>query len=155
VMWLDGSRYIANDYLYENISTAMQGQDMLFFHHSCKLNLDSEVEEAMRVPRYAEQGVRAQYQKYVDAGFPASDVDVLETSALVYRPKSAASWLVLESWWKHILLYSFEDQVSLPFVLWEYHSVINFSVMPRQTIMHMIGPRHAFEPHDLGRSAWF
>lgn len=160
--------------------------DLVFFQHSAKSTVKQEVEEAMKQSRYQMQLVDVQYQMYVESGFQDEHCDLLDlnsdgldavadhqkinnigvfdTSSFVYRFNSPVATMVLDEWYRHNVLYSYEDQISLSYILWDYQQVHihrnangyasidrdgYVKIHPRFSIMHLVGPRPPFSPHDL------
>ena len=79
-------------------------------------------------------------------------IGVIDTSSFIYKLHDATSVLVLEHWWLHITQYTTEDQISLPYVLWDFETVTqNILIMPRLTNIYLVGCRNPYIPHDLNK----
>ena len=67
--------------------------------------------------KYKKQDVDKQYNSYIANGFDDS-IGLFENTIII-RKKTQRTNEIFDSWWLHNLIYSYQDQISYPYVLWE------------------------------------
>jgi hypothetical protein len=126
VIWIDSSFQISNKYITIDAIQSLGIADILVHRHSARSSILSEARFTSAVaPRYKEDGGRyiAQIVHYRHKGF-RDDIGLYELGLFVAR-KNMRTTRFLDRWWREIQIWSYQDQLSFPFVL--YKSRVKFS----------------------------
>lgn len=120
-IWIDGSIFLRDNFINNVLETIQQSgpSDIISFKHSARNNILDEVKESVGMNKYrgiADKIVN-QYNDYIGQGFK-DDVGLFENTVMIKRnnPKSST---IFDMWWEHNVKYSYQDQISFPFVLWK------------------------------------
>jgi hypothetical protein len=116
-IWTDGSLYL-RDHFIENVQSLInKGNELIHFKHSVRTNISDEVEVSIKMKKYASQNILEQQQVYVSDGFK-DDVGLFENTAFIRKNDEKRNRL-FDEWWLHNIKYSFQDQISYPYVIWK------------------------------------
>ena len=88
---------------------------LINFKHSVRDNIKDEVKLTLETKKYKYQNILGQYDAYSD--FP-DNVGLFEMG-LSIRKNNLEINSLFDLWWEHNLKYSFQDQISYPYVLWK------------------------------------
>jgi len=118
IIWIDGSITLRKDFI-KNISNEVikNNKELVNFKHSVRSNIKDEKDVSIQMEKYKKQDVDKQYNSYIANGFDDS-IGLFENTIII-RKKTQRTNEIFDSWWLHNLIYSYQDQISYPYVLWE------------------------------------
>ena len=136
-IWIDGSILLRNNFV-NNILKLLQNNKnydiILYNHSSTRKNVESEVNFCKDYPKYKKQYLLSQLDIYKQNKF--EDTHLFELTSF-YRKNNNIINRIFDTWWLHNLAYSYQDQVSLPYVIWESkfknYKILNMNVMDNPT----------------------
>jgi hypothetical protein len=127
IVWIDGSIILRKNFI-ENVSNNILKKDIELanFKHSVRNNIKDETNVSIEMEKYKTQGVDKQYNHYIANGFDDS-VGLFENTIII-RKKTDRTNDIFDTWWLHNLIYSYQDQISYPYVLWEKNFLPDFII---------------------------
>jgi hypothetical protein len=119
-IWIDGSIYLQNNFI-ENINKIIKNNDNIVIHfkHSARNNIVDECYLSMNMSKYKNIDLYKQLYHYIEEGFP-DDIGLFENTIIVRKNESNIND-VFDSWFKEMMKYGFQDQISLPFIYWKFN----------------------------------
>lgn len=129
-VWVDGSFDIVNPNMIFSFLTLIQDKDLLLYSHPHRHSIREEVEfciGSMKIgneyllERYEHEDIETQWNSYrfddnfIDDKLFAAGV-FMYSKRLVENP----NYNMMKEWFYHNCLYSVQDQLSLPYVLWKF-----------------------------------
>ncbi len=96
-------------------------QIAFFGHPEGQTTLRGEAEHSLTMPKYAGALLREQVLHYESAGFPGGDIFAGGVIAREHHPHIAA---FEKAWFDECVHWSVQDQISLPYVLWDQQVVV-------------------------------
>jgi hypothetical protein len=144
-VWIDGSIFLRDAFI-KNINTLIKNDyNLIHFKHSVRDNIKDELSASMYV-KYENQNLKYQYSQYIKDGF--EDKSGLFENTIFIRKNVSKINALFDLWWVHNLKYSFQDQISYPYVLWKsgitVDKVINHNVFNNED--------YSFVKYDLMKS---
>lgn len=144
-IWIDGSILLRQTFLDNIFDHIQRGHELIQFKHSVRDNIKDETYVSIQMPKYKTQQLSQQYVDYMNEGFP--DKSGLFENTIIIRKKNDRCNAIFDKWWIHNLKYSYQDQISYPYVLWslretpdhiiennvfnnDTYSYVDFSLMP-------------------------
>ena len=115
-IWIDGSIILQKDFI-NNILSLINNNKLINFKHSQRNNIKDELNISLKLPKYNNQKLKYQYDEYIKQQFP-DNVGLYENGIIIRKNDSKINNL-FNDWWIEILKYSFQDQISYPYVLWK------------------------------------
>jgi Protein of unknown function (DUF616) len=94
--------------------------NIAFFKHPERDNIYDEVVASLPMPKYAAEPLQAQAGHYKASGLPQRHG--LWAGGVIARWKTRTEYLGM-AWYEEILRWSIQDQISLPYVLWQTGTV--------------------------------
>ena len=118
-IWIDGSVSLRPTFLTNifRILSSTTDCKLIHFQHSVRNTVHDELLASTSMQKYKDQPLKAQYDHYVKEGFP--DTTGLFENTVFVRKNDPSINKMMEMWWMHNLNYSYQDQISYPFVLWK------------------------------------
>ncbi len=117
-IWIDGSIILQNDFINNILSIINTNNNKLInFKHSQRNNIKDELNISLKLPKYSNQNLRYQYDEYIKKDFP-DNIGLFENTIIIRKNDSEINNL-FNDWWIENLKYSFQDQISYPYVLWK------------------------------------
>ena len=118
IIWIDGSITLRPNFI-NNVLTNIIDNDyeLASFKHSERNNINDEVKLSLTMDKYKTQDLNTQYQFYLQDGF--NDNIGLFENTIIIRKKTERINNIFDLWWIHNLKYSYQDQISFPYVLWK------------------------------------
>lgn len=92
-----------------------------FGHPEGQTTIEGEAEHSLSMPKYEGSLLREQVAHYRSVGFPGGDIFAGGIIAREHHPSVAA---FEKSWFDECVHWSVQDQVSLPYVLWQQQQLI-------------------------------
>lgn len=121
-VWLDASfRVVSPRFVVDTVTAAQESESGIAqFRHPWRGCLFAEAQESIRLPKYNRQieAITLQEHTYRDAGMPA-DWGLWATGVIARRHDDPVFKWGLD-WGREIVEYSYQDQVSHPFVCWRH-----------------------------------
>jgi hypothetical protein len=116
VVWVDGGIHIRSSQFTDEIVAFIGGSGIaLSPHHDGRTDAYSEA--TIRPPKYADEPLDEQVAAYRRAGYPGNDG--LYECGVMARDMTHGNVRELGQFWEgEVERFSYQDQVSLPFVLW-------------------------------------
>lgn len=117
VIWIDASIFVISPDFAEFMTKDVATSKMVFFRHSVRNCIYEEALASKRTPKYDLEPIDQQVSAYMADGYPAGN-GLIETGcfAKLIDPEVDR---IMESWWVENMKYSYQDQISLPYVLWK------------------------------------
>ena len=125
VMWVDGSFQVKAVDLMALTEKFLTNHDVALHRHSIRDNLEDEVYycENNRIDyireRYHDQNMYYQCLHYLAEGFDLSQSGLQELGNFVVRLQQPLISELFDLWWRENQLYTFQDQISMPYCLWK------------------------------------
>jgi hypothetical protein len=118
-IWVDGSIFLRPDFIHniKKLIAATPTPDLINFKHSKRTNIKDELEESRPMKKYTTQRIQEQYDYYMSDGFPDT-VGLYENTVCIKR-NTETIHRIFDMWWIENLKWSFQDQLSYPYVLWK------------------------------------
>lgn len=119
-VWIDGHALIQPTLVKHCVDTLVYAnRSMGMFPHPQRIHLMDEVVASRGLPKYDDLDLEKQVQHYLDQGYPD---DQLWASGCIAREHKgrAEGWheAIGSMWLNEVLRWGFQDQLSLPYVLW-------------------------------------
>jgi Protein of unknown function (DUF616) len=126
-IWIDGSLRLKSETFAEEVMRCLGVNGLALLKHPARDNIFDEAEHSATRPKYDGQPVREQVAHYRSCGFRSENV--LYCGGLLVRDNEVAAIRSLnEAWMAENLSWSWQDQLSLPYLTW--HLDITPDVMP-------------------------
>ncbi len=117
-IWVDASAFILHqDFVKFMIDSLGDAPMMCFKHPENRDCIYQEAEYCKDMPKYRDQKVLEQVNAYRLDGFPEHN-GLFACGMIVYNLSTLPTQL-LNMWWEHNLTYTYQDQLSLPYVAWK------------------------------------
>jgi len=116
-IWVDGSMNLKNNFIDNMINLINNGNELINFKHNKRDNIKDEVELSASWSKYYDQNLQFQYNDYIKNNF--TDKEGLFELPIICKKNNDRINRIFDMWWIHNLKYSFQDQISYPYVLWE------------------------------------
>ena len=114
-IWLDGSIRLKENFVSNVLELINNNYELINFKHSARANVKDELEFSIFFQKYKNQNLTHQYESY--KLFP--DNMGLYENGLFIRKNTNKINKLFNDWWVEILKFSYQDQISYPFVLWK------------------------------------
>lgn len=130
-IWVDGSIFLRDKFIKNMNLLIKNNYNLINFKHSVRNNVKSELDASM-YNKYKNQNLEYQYSQYINDGFN-DKMGLYENTVFVRKNNNSINKL-FDLWWVHNLKYSFQDQISYPYVLWK--SKINVDKVINQNVFN-------------------
>lgn len=141
-IWIDGSLILRDSFVktvYDFIHK--KKYKLVNFKHSAREKIKDESHFSNTLQRYKEQNVLDQYQNYIKDSFK-DDQGLFENGFFIRINKNEINKL-FDDWWLHNLQYSYQDQISYPYLLWKNNirpdHIIKYSIYDNKELCHFKG----------------
>ena len=116
-LWMDASCHITSpDFLFVRLSEVGLASWLVCNHH-IRTTVKEEVGHSLKWERYAEEPLQTMYGHYLRMGFEDTR---LYANTWFLRRSTEQTRAICSDWMNQILLWSYQDQVSLPYVFWKH-----------------------------------
>lgn len=126
-VWMDACIREKHPGFLRRMAEEAMGSSISFFRHSSRESVIDEVSASLVLCKYRGQPLREQLESYLRDGF--EDQFGLFIGTLIVRRDSVEVRDFGAMWLAHNLLWSTQDQVSLPYVLWR--TKVDFGIIPQ------------------------
>ncbi len=138
-VWIDSSVYLRDGFVDEVLKLINQGHKLISFAHSVRDNIKDEYNLSVQMEKYNSQDLLNQLNTYIDSGFP--DNQGLYENTIMIKANNSEINKIFDDWWIHNLKYSFQDQISWPYVLWTHETkpdyIIQLNVFDNETFSYV------------------
>ncbi len=115
-VWIDGSIRVKSASFVREFIRHIGSSGWSMFVHPDRNCIYPEAALSMTMPKYFDQPIAAEIEAYRAEGYPSENG--LIATGLIARSTSADLSAVEEMWWNQIMRWTYQDQLSLPVVLW-------------------------------------
>lgn len=115
-VWIDGSIQVKSASFVREFVQHIGASGWSMFVHPDRDCIYPEAEFSMTMPKYRDQPIAGQVAAYRAEGYPADNG--LMATGLIARSTMADLNAIEKMWWNENLRWSYQDQLSLPVVLW-------------------------------------
>jgi hypothetical protein len=116
-IWMDGSLFLRDNFITNIYELIKKNYNLINFKHTKRNNIKDEIDASLFMGKYNSQNLTEQYNEYILSGFP-DNIGLTENTMSVRKNTETINKLY-DDWWLHNLKYSFQDQVSYPYVIWK------------------------------------
>jgi hypothetical protein len=117
IIWTDSSLQIKNKNLITDIMNLLKNKnDLYFYNHYCRNNIIDEYKISKPLSKYENHHMEEQITKYIDEKF--TDNFLYECGIFIIK-NNEKNIKIMNDWWDENIIYSYQDQLSLPYVLWK------------------------------------
>ena len=116
-VWMDASLRDPNSWLYEASESVLTKHQISFFRHPDRSNVSDEVELSLTLFKYHRMPLAEQLNHYRALGF--NDESGLWACGVIARNHTEEVRKLGDRWLQENVLWSTQDQISLPFLLQE------------------------------------
>jgi hypothetical protein len=116
-IWVDASLRITDPFFAGWMMKCLGNNDLALFSHPERKTLDAEVEASETMQKYDGHDMRAQVQHYRDLGY--EDQSGLYAAGVLVRETTPRMIGLGNDWWVENGTWTYQDQLSLPFLLWQ------------------------------------
>ena len=124
-IWIDGSIILRPTFL-DKMMEHTKHHELIQFKHSTRDNIKDETNVSIQMEKYKSQKINEQYAEYINSGFP--DKTGLFENTIMVRKNNNRCNAIYDKWWVHNLKYSYQDQISYPYVLWSLKEIPDYII---------------------------
>jgi hypothetical protein len=125
LVWVDGSCQIKTSHFVEKVISHVGQSSWAMFKHPERHCIYDELVVSSHMTKYGNQPIAAQVTSYRAEGYPRSN-GLIAAGVIVRDTRRKDLVPVNEMWWQENLCWSYQDQLSLPVVLWRLSHQCNF-----------------------------
>lgn len=116
-IWIDGSIVIVDPGFVEKCLAALSSGDIACMRHPVGRCIYQEASGCLHFEKYQGQPILSQVEHYRLLGYPENN-GLAACGIIARRHQSALCRKIGEEWLKENLIWSYQDQLSFPLVLW-------------------------------------
>lgn len=120
-IWIDGSLQIVSSRFVCDMAAGLVRSDIAVMAHPARNDIWSEGTFSLTMSKYQGQKIEAQMAHYRKEGYRADNG--LYCTGLLVRKSTSAMDAFNSEWMKENLAWSYQDQVSFPYLLWK-HAIV-------------------------------
>jgi hypothetical protein len=117
LIWIDGSIQIRSPSFVEEFVSQIGASGWAMFRHPDRNCIYDELNASLPIRKYHDQPLERQVAFYRAEGYPAHR-GLMACGLIARRASDPRHKLINEAWWQENLRWSYQDQLSLPVVLW-------------------------------------
>lgn len=118
IIHLDGSFEITNINFVNDILSIIRKNIFFIFEHYYRNTIKEEYIESKNIKKYNNQNMLMQIEKYYNNKY--IDKTIYESGFFIYK-KTNKTIKLMNEWFDEIFNCSFQDQLSLPYIIWKYN----------------------------------
>ena len=125
IIWIDSSIIINNINFVLDILNIIQenyNTDFFIYEHYCRNNIYDELNISINLDKYNNLNIIGQVDNYYYNNY--KDTNLYEAGFFIYKNNNLMH-IILNEWWDEIIKYSYQDQISLPYILWKNNIIPN------------------------------
>lgn len=115
-VWIDGSIQVKSSSFVREFTKQVGASGWSMLVHPDRSCIYTEAQFSKTMLKYREQPIDPQIEAYKAEGYPADNG--LIANSLIARSTSADLTAINEMWWSENVRWTYQDQLSLPLVLW-------------------------------------
>jgi hypothetical protein len=118
IIWIDASIMITNKNFVNDILTLLknnESEDFFIFEHCERDSIQLELLASMTLSKYSNQDMCSQVKSYYNSGYKSG---IYESGFFIYKV-NYKTIIMMDDWWDEIQKYSYQCQLSLPYVLYK------------------------------------
>lgn len=117
-IWIDGSVKILTEKFAGEMISYVGEYGMAMFIHPDRDCIYDEVDECWDYQKYRGWPLRQQVEHYRSQGYPEHN-GLMATGLIVRDMRKEKVRKINEDWWRENVRWTYQDQLSLPYVLWK------------------------------------
>lgn len=117
IIWIDASLQVISNEFINFMIKDIREKDIFFFKHHSRSCIYHEAEFSKTSKKYNLEPIDNQIQKYKSDSYPQNN-GLMETGCFI-RIINPETNKIMEDWWHENIKYSYQDQISLPYILWK------------------------------------
>ena len=117
LIWIDGSIQIRSSRFVEEFVSRIGPSGWVMFKHPDRDCIYDELAVSLAMHKYRDQPLERQVASYRAEGYPAHR-GLMACGLIGRRANDPRHERINEAWWQENLRWSYQDQLSLPVVLW-------------------------------------
>ena len=146
IVWVDGSFQVLDSNILSFCQHVLAEKSMAFFQHHQRDSVFEEVAYCMKYcERYNHFPIQEQMDSYMAQQFDTHTSGLLELGCFVCHNHDESVPRVFDLWWQEIQYHGYQDQISMPFVLWQQHTP--FAIISNN-VYHNEITRYQSHKHD-------
>lgn len=131
IVWMDASIHINNINFCNDIILLLSNKKnyIYIFEHYIRNSIKAEYIASLKFKKYKDQDMFKQITDYYNTKFKNlkfKDSKLYECGFFIVKNNSSIEKL-LDDWWNEVIKYTFQDQLSFPYVLWK-NKIIPYSL---------------------------
>lgn len=125
-IWIDGSIILQQEFINNVLSIINNNHKLINFKHHKRNNIKEELNDSLTINKYINKGLENQYNEYIADNFP-DNIGLFENGIIIRKNDNNIN-KVFDEWWIHNLKYSYQDQISYPYVLWKHNLLPDYII---------------------------
>jgi len=125
-IWIDGSMFLRDNFLINVFKLINKDYNLINFKHSVRNNIRDEMKLSIKMKKYNSQNILEQYNIYIKDNFP-DNIGLFEKTIFIRKNNESINDL-FDLWWLNNLKYSYQDQISYPYVLWKKNIIPDYII---------------------------
>jgi len=116
-IWIDGNIVPKSQHFVRDMIASVGATGLALFSHPDRDCIYAEAAESVRWAKYRDLPILAQVESYRREGYP--EHNGLMAGGIIVRHRATSELAAIdEAWWQENLCWTYQDQLSLPVVLW-------------------------------------
>jgi hypothetical protein len=138
IIWIDASARYVNYTRFKQDwdKLTIQERSFMFFMHPVRNNIFIEADVSIPLPKYKRQKIPEQIAEYRLTGY---NDEALYSGGFICRENIWKYNRIMEMWWREIQRTSYQDQLSLPYIMWLYNTKPTYVIMEQIEDSDMLG----------------
>ena len=128
IVWVDTRIALKAEFIPFIFSMIYHKYKLINFKHSIRSTILEELNISLLQQRYVDQDINEQYKKYIKDGFK-DDNGLFENGIIIRALDDEITNKIFEDWWDHNVKYSFQDQISYPYILWKHNKKPDYIIL--------------------------
>ena len=128
IVWIDTRIALKYEFIPFIFSMVYHKYKLINFKHSIHSNILDELNTSLLQQRYIDQDINEQYKIYIKDGFK-DDIGLFENGIIIRALNDKITNKIFEDWWEHNVKYSFQDQISYPYILWKHNKKPDYIIL--------------------------
>lgn len=117
-IWIDGGIRIQSETFAQEMIGHVSKYGWAMFVHPVRDCIYTECEACWDFPKYINQPLREQVEFYRSQGYPEHN-GLMATGLIARDMRNPNLRKINDDWWRENVRWSYQDQLSLPYVLWK------------------------------------
>jgi hypothetical protein len=118
-IWIDGSGELLDGAFVEIATSYLQQSSLAIFPHPARRDIFQELKASIGLEKYRDLPLSDQVDHYRAQGF-RSDNGLYHCGVLIRNLRDPLIAEICKAWMQENLAWTYQDQISLPYLLWKY-----------------------------------